>query len=121
MKKSSKNRGRGPDYPRDADGDALRRIAGHGSDMSKPMLVDFFVAVPNEKSGNLVARAATRLGYSASVERDPAEGSWTCYCSRELILTYESVMKAQEELADVSGQFGGAMDGWGSLGNSPEK
>jgi hypothetical protein len=34
-----------PDYPNDADGDALRRIANDGSDMSQPMEVDFTVDV----------------------------------------------------------------------------
>lgn len=35
-------------YPNDADGDALRRVAGAGSDMSKPMDIDFAVAAPDE-------------------------------------------------------------------------
>jgi hypothetical protein len=33
------------DYPDDADGDALRRVAADGSDMSKPMEVDFMLSV----------------------------------------------------------------------------
>ena len=35
------------DYPNDTDGDALRRIASLGNDMTRPMEIDFAVAVPS--------------------------------------------------------------------------
>ena len=36
------------DFPYDADGDALRRLVDDGSDLTKPMCVEFQVAVPDE-------------------------------------------------------------------------
>ncbi len=41
------------DFPDDADGDALRRVAER-SDMSKPMDIDFAVDVPSKRSGEEV-------------------------------------------------------------------
>ena len=50
------------DYPADADGDALHRVANGGSDMSRPMVVDFMDAVSDPTSAELVAKAAIRVG-----------------------------------------------------------
>ena len=44
------------DFPNDADGDALRRVAER-SDMSKPMDIDFAVDVPSKSSGEEIGRA----------------------------------------------------------------
>ena len=43
------------EYPNDADGDALRSVAGSGSDMSSPMVIDFSVRVPDEATGQRLA------------------------------------------------------------------
>ena len=56
--------------PNDADGDALQRVADHGSDMSQPMSIDFCVAIPDEISGKAVAEVATSSGYVAKVVKD---------------------------------------------------
>ena len=53
-------------YPDDADGDALRRIASTGADMSRPMQIDFFVAVP----GIIFSSFAVSLIALASVSYD---------------------------------------------------
>jgi Regulator of ribonuclease activity B len=44
-------------YPNDSDGDALRRVVNDGSDMSKPMFIDFQVAVPDEAAANALAKS----------------------------------------------------------------
>jgi regulator of ribonuclease activity B len=44
-------------YPNDSDGDALRRVVNDGSDMSKPMFIDFQVAVPDEAAANVLAKS----------------------------------------------------------------
>lgn len=104
------------DYPKDADGDALRRIAA-GSDMSKPMVIDFAVDVPTEAAGNEVVRLATESGYTPALEFDDDTKRWTCYCSKHMVPTYEAVLAAQQELDQLSAPVGGKSDGWGTLGN----
>jgi hypothetical protein len=113
-------------YPNDADGDALRRVVASGSDMSRPMRVEFFVAVPDQYTGESVVRLASDIGYAAELVQDEADeeqghseasGAWTCYCSKSMILTYEGVIHAQQELDDLSRPLGGFSDGWGTPGN----
>ena len=110
-----------PVFPDDADGDALRRFVDGGSDLSKPMLIDFQIAVPNEAAGRSMAAAADKLGYATKIYDSPeCSLPWTCECSKTMIATYESVVAAQRELAKFALQFGGYPDGWGSFGNKPD-
>ena len=64
---------RTPDYPNDADGDALRRVAADGADMSKPMSIDFAIAAPSEDAGERIAAEARRLGFSVKVVPDACD------------------------------------------------
>jgi regulator of RNase E activity RraB len=106
--------------PKDADGDALRRIVAEGSDLSKPMYVNFQVAVPDEESAKKLAAVAGKLGYRVSVYDSPeCTLPWTCECSTRMVATYESVVAIQAELAEISEQFGGVPDDWGTFGNGP--
>jgi regulator of RNase E activity RraB len=107
-----------PELPRDADADAMRRLVRDGSDLGEPMSVDFFVAVPDEASGEKVAEAARREGYRVTVARDGDADAWTCYCATEMLVTHEAVVAAQRRLAEISRPLGGRSDGWGTFGNA---
>jgi hypothetical protein len=41
--------------PGDADGDALRKVAESGADMSRPTVIEFSVDVPDERAARRVA------------------------------------------------------------------
>jgi hypothetical protein len=107
-----------PELPRDADGDAIRRLVHEGSDLAEAMSVDFFVAVPDERAGRAVAAAAEPLGYRATVEQDHIDPSWTCYCAKTMVVTHEAVTAAQRELDEIARPLGGKADGWGTFGNA---
>ncbi len=95
--------------------------------MSKPMEIDFAVAVPNESVGRSIAERVCALGYEAKVVFDPGEDSavddppsWTCYCMRNMVPTHDAVTAAQAELNELSQPYGGYCDGWGSFGNAAD-
>ena len=104
-------------YPDDDDGDALRRVAQDGSDMSKPMRIDFAVLAPDTAAAEAIANAAANLGFEARIDRDSESGRCTCYCSREMLATYDAIVEAQRELDTISKPAGGHSDGWGTYGN----
>jgi hypothetical protein len=106
------------DLPDDPDGHALRRLIEPGHDLSRPMLIDFFVAVPSERAGRAVAGAAQEHGYKVSVEYDDEDGEWTCYCSCEMVPTYPGLIAAQSHLERIAAPHGGHTDGWGTHGNA---
>ena|SRR5260370_13467950 len=105
-------------YPNDADGDALRRVASTGIDMSCPMDIDFFVTVPDREAGDAVAELATRTGYHTKLVHDEEDDAWDCYCTKTMLATYDCVVDAQLELDELSRPFGGHSDGWGTSGKS---
>jgi hypothetical protein len=107
-------------YPDDADGDALRRVAQDGSDMTKPMDIDFAIAASDEHSANAIAQAAQALGYGTDVFRGDNEG-WSCYCTRTMLATYDGVVRVQAALDALSRPLGGYADGWGTFGNGPQR
>src|SRR5215813_10440846 len=108
------------DFPDDSDGDALRRVRNTGSDLSKPMLIEFQVAAPSEAAAQNIANVALSLGYRARVYDSPGtDGGWTCECSTRMLATHEGVLAIQRELGEISAEFGGFPDGWGTFGNKP--
>jgi hypothetical protein len=106
--------------PDDETGEALRLIEENGSDLSQPMEMEFFVAVPSEEAGREIARRAEALGFDALVEYDEEDAAWTCYCVKTMIPAYEAVVGVEKQLGALAEPFGGYADGFGSFGNAPE-
>jgi hypothetical protein len=110
------------DFPDDADGDALRRFVDGGSDLSKPMTIDFQVAVPDEAAAKGLAEVAYKLGYRVNIYASPkCSLPWTCECSTRMLASHDGVIAIQAELARLAKPFRGHPDGWGSLGNDSDE
>lgn len=106
--------------PDDPDGRVLQGLAKDGSDLSRPMFIDFQVAVPDESSAKSLAIAAKELGYRVGIYPSPnCSLPWTCECSTRMLATYEGVIAIQDELSAIGARFGGHPDGWGTFGNGP--
>jgi hypothetical protein len=104
--------------PDDATGNALRRLVDSGSDLARPMEMDFFVAVPSESSGHAVAAEARNHGFSASVEQDRETVDWTCYCTKAIVPSYAEVVRIEKLLGEIARPHRGHADGFGSYGNA---
>jgi len=106
-----------PDYPDDDDGEALKRVAADGNDLSRPMPIDFTVVVPDEVPGRRVAAEAEAAGYVPEVYHDDEVDEWVVELTKDMIATYENVVGAQAELGALAAPYGGEVDGWGTFGN----
>jgi Regulator of ribonuclease activity B len=107
------------DFPNDADGDSLRRVAESGSDMSRPMIIDFTIQAPDEHAARHIAGLVSAIGFDPSISDNEGRNSWSVYCSISMLATYDGVVAAQSQLNEVSRPHGGSCDGWGTFGNSP--
>jgi regulator of ribonuclease activity B len=107
-----------PNLPVDSDGNTLRSLQSHGSDLSRPMKIEFAIAVPDAESGKAIAEKVTQMGFQPDVYHNSKTGKWTCYCAKTIIPTYEEIIAIQSQLDEVSSRFGGKSDGWGSFGNA---
>jgi hypothetical protein len=105
-------------YPTDADGDALRNVAESGADMSAPMVIDFSVKVPDERTARRVAELVEAHGFDPSISEDDDSGAWSVHCSKSMLATYEGVVAVQLGLKELLSSFGGICDGWGTFGNA---
>ena len=119
-----------PDYPDDADGDALRELADEGVDMSQPVLIEFAVAAPDDDAAQKIGAALAEHGYQAHVDFDEGEPdedgaidpddpefgpAWTVYVGISMVPTYDEVMRIQADLDRIAGPHGGRADGWGVM------
>ena len=100
---------------------ALKGIVEAGSDLSRPLKMDFFVAVPDEATGRTVAARADSLGFETRVWQDQETQEWTCECTKIIVLTYERVRGIESQLDALARDFGGYADGFGTFGNAEDE
>lgn len=105
-----------PEFPDDADGDALRRIAEAGADMSRPMRVEFQVDASSRCDAEAIERLATARGYDAHTFEDD-DGSLCVILAVLMVANYEGVVSRQAEITDFVRSFGTHCDSWGTWGN----
>jgi len=109
------------DYPKDADGDALRRVANDGSDMAAPMSIDFIAAAPDRAAAEAIGQAARGAGFDVSIRQDDPgsnASSWTCTCTRSMVADYDDIVATQAQIDRLAQPHGGHADGWGTFGNA---
>jgi Regulator of ribonuclease activity B len=106
------------DFPNDADGDSLRRVVESGSDLSQPMNIDFTIEAPDEHAARRIAELVSAQGFDPSICNNEGRSTWSVYCSKFMLASYDGVVAAQVQLAELSRAHGGRCDGWGTFGNS---
>lgn len=132
------------DYPDDADGSLLAELEAQGVDMTRPLLLEFAVAAPDEAAATAISEALAGAGYQSEIDYDdgePLEGeadeealadsdaddeeefgpSWTVYALVELIPDYDEILRIQGELDSLAEPLGGSADGWGVMLEGPEE
>jgi hypothetical protein len=107
-----------PDYPEDADGDALRSIAASGSDMSRPMVIDFAIDVSSKAIAQACLAALEDAGFEGSLYQDDEDQRWSVYCPIRMIPDYDAIVRTQKILGELLAGHGGVPDGWGTFGNA---
>jgi hypothetical protein len=85
--------------------------------MGQPMVIEYSIAVSDELTAKRIADVVCPHGYDPSIVHDAASNSWTVYCSRSMLATYDGVVGAQRELSAWAAPYGGECDGWGTFGN----
>jgi hypothetical protein len=63
-------------FPNDADGDALCNVAAGGTDMSRPMVIDYAVGAPDQATALVIAEVVAPRGYDPSISEDQDGGTW---------------------------------------------
>ena len=106
------------DIPDDNTGQAIKRWAGEGSDLAKPMKIDFLVDVADDVMGARVLSDPVLADFNVSVERDDETGRWTCYCTKTMVPDYRAIVGIEAVLTAVAKRHGAGYEGFGSFGNA---
>jgi hypothetical protein len=100
-------------FPNDADGEALQSLHKDGVDFKKQQSVEFFVAVPDQATGEKLSQVLKSEGFNCFLEQDDETDEWACCCSKRMLLNYNELIKIQNQLNKISKPHGGYSDGWG--------
>ncbi|MGM0924054.1 MAG: ribonuclease E inhibitor RraB [Bacillota bacterium] len=99
-------------FPNDEDGQVLQTLYRNGFDFSRTHIVEFFIAVPNKKIGDELLIILTNEGYKSELGYSDEIQEWTCYCIKEMFVTYENIVEMEKTLNSLSNPLGGYTDGW---------
>ena len=108
-------------YPDDSDGDALRRVASTGSDMTLPMEIEFPVVIADEELAKKFSLVAARRGFKVHLWKHDDDPDWDVVCAIEMIPTYDDVVRIQRELTSLAAPYRGCCDSWGTFGNKDQR
>ena len=102
-------------------------LEARGVDLTRPLTIEFPVAVANEASARIVAATMIEAGYQSQIEYDEGEPdynpdtddaeqfgpSWTVFANVQMVPQYDEIIRIQAELDQISRPWGGKSDGWG--------
>jgi hypothetical protein len=113
-KSSTKNKGISPGkeettlkFPDDANGQALKSLYKDGIDFKKSHSVEFFIAVPDKKAGELLTDILKAEGFHCFLEQDDETDEWSCCTSKNMLLDYDAIVGIQNRLDHLSKPHGG--------------
>lgn len=106
--------------PDSGNADAILRLVADGSDLARPMQVDFTALIEDDVDLPALRAAVEGLGYSVEFHRDEDDDGLDCVCTRTMLVSEASVGACERELGQVLARFGAELDGWGSFGNADE-
>ena len=85
--------------------------------MSLPMLIEFSMYVPNEDIARRVVEIVSPEGFTPDIYWDEKSETWSVYCGKQMLATYEGIIACQKELNDMLKSLDVRCDGWGTHGN----
>ncbi|MBP3194965.1 MAG: ribonuclease E inhibitor RraB [Cardiobacteriaceae bacterium] len=101
-----------------ATNDALERYKNTGSDLTKEMTIEFFVA---SRTDNFVDFIKDLMRYNSNfstiIERNVDGEEFTCYCKITIIPELHKILEIEENLMQLANKYGCYYDGFGSFGN----
>ena len=103
------------DWPRDADGDVLRRLEADGCDFSKQHIIDFYIDF-EDWPPSVDAVGILKADFASVDLLDKDEGQTPCVlCKIEAPITYAFVTETQARVSQQMKPFGGYCTDWGVM------
>jgi Regulator of ribonuclease activity B len=103
------------DFPKDENGQVLKRMLEHGDDLSKQRYVDFIVVFPDKMRAEQFAEQFRNRGFEVLIQNSVTvpELPWDVTASKFMYPTHQSITDIERELELAAVPLGGRNDGWG--------
>lgn len=108
------------DFPLDATGDALRRMAAGGDDLSKPRDIDFTAVFATKLLAERFASHFQQPGHHVSIKESKCvpELPWDVVVVNHMLPSHGAIAGFEKELQEVASELGGRNDSWGCFSES---
>ena len=102
-------------YPDDDNGEVLRRMEGHGDDLTKARNIDFSVVFPSESTAEGFAEHFRAQGFTVSAYfvEEMKEFPWNVNVVKHMVPSHKEIGDFESLLQGVADAIGGHNDGWG--------
>ncbi|MBR1208016.1 MULTISPECIES: ribonuclease E inhibitor RraB [unclassified Bradyrhizobium] len=106
------------DWPNDADGDVLRRLANDRFDFLTAHVVDFVIDFADRPSPE--ALTLLRQNYPlAVIHNDTEYGPNSLLIQLQSVVTYDFITTTQAGITELLKPFGGICESWGVMNEHP--
>ena len=99
----------------DQDIQVLAQLMTHGSDLTKPHSVDFFLYLPTEEAAQKAANQIQLLDFETEVA-PPPEGysTWGCKATKSMVPELATIKEIGANFTRIASSLNGQYDGWGT-------
>ena len=101
------------------DENVLKQLHNHGSDLSKPTHIVFYLYVPDEHDANAASAQLQSQGFRAEVDTPlgrlsdgTIETRWSVVSHLTAIPTLKAIYSASAAMTNLANRYNGEFDGW---------
>ena len=107
-------RGDGTHDAAPTDEEVLAQLSAAGVDLTKPLILDFYLYASDEQSATAIRDALVEDGFETSIEKSEGAPIWVCQASKTLSPSLENIQPITQRMSELAGQHGSQYDGWGA-------
>jgi Regulator of ribonuclease activity B len=105
------------DGPDDQDAQLIAKLESAGVDLSRPLNVEHFLTLPDERMARQVVAKLASTGGTVRLSPSLMGRSWTVRVAFPMVVTLARITAIREQLGAFAAEHGGEYTGWGTTGD----
>lgn len=100
----------------DSDAQLIAKLESAGVDLTRPLVVEHFLTLPDERSARQAVAKLAGTGGTVRLNPDMLGRRWTVRVAFPMVVTLERMTAIREQLGAFAADHGGEYNGWGTAG-----
>jgi hypothetical protein len=100
------------------DAQLIAKLESAGVDMSRPLTVEHFLILPDERMARQAVAKLASTGGTVELSPDLFGRRWTVRVTFPMVITLERMAAIREQLGAFAREHGGEYNGWGTTGTA---